>query len=204
MIAKALGDPVWWFFLIWLPDFFSKAHGMNLKRFGPALVVIYSIAMLVSIAGARLSDYLIQWGWSVNKSRKISLLAVAIVEFPLLLLVKGSGVWTAVVLLGLACGAHQAWAANLFTSVSDMFPKKAVATVTGLGGMAACVSSFFFQIYAGSQLDAYAQNASRGYGGLFAICGSAYLVAFFLNHLLANRFEPIRLRDSIHEAASPA
>ncbi len=193
LIAKFLCDPVWWFFLIWLPDYFSKAHGLDIENYGPPILVIYAIAIALSIAGARVTDWLIQSGWSTNKSRKLSLLAVALVELPVLLLVKNCGTWGAVVMIGIACGAHQAWAANLFTSVSDMFPKSVIATVVSLGGAAACVSGLLFPIITGRLLDTFAQigNVKAGYSILFAVCGSSYLIAFAFNHLLARRFELI-------------
>jgi ACS family hexuronate transporter-like MFS transporter len=190
LIAKFLCDPVWWFFLIWLPDYFNKAHGLDIKKYGPPILLIYSIAIVLSIAGARMTDYLVQLGWTTNKSRKLSLLAVALIELPLLLLVKNCGTWSAVVLIGIACGAHQLWAANLFTSVSDMFPKKTVATIVSFGGAAACISGLIAPIFTGRLLDKIG-DVKTGYAILFAIFGSFYLVAFCFNHLLARRFEPI-------------
>jgi ACS family hexuronate transporter-like MFS transporter len=181
------------FYLIWLPDFFHKTQGLDLQRLGPPIVLIYALATVVSILGAGLTDYLVQRGWSANLSRKVCMLAFAGCELPILLQVKHCDLWGAVLLIGLACGAHQAWAANLFTTVSDMFPSRAVASVIGLGGTAGCVCGFLFPVFAGRLLDRFAQSgdASTGYAVLFAICGSAYLVAFALNHLCAPRFEPI-------------
>jgi ACS family hexuronate transporter-like MFS transporter len=193
LIAKFLCDPVWWFFLIWLPDYFHKAHGLDLKNYGPPILVIYSIAIVVSITATRFSDYLVHRGWSTNKSRKVGMLTVALLELPVLLLARNFGTWGAVAMIGLACGAHQAWAAHLFTSVSDMFPKKAVATIVSLGGAAACISGILFPIFTGRLLDQFthAGAVKTGYEILFAICGCSYLAAFALNHLLARRFEPI-------------
>jgi ACS family hexuronate transporter-like MFS transporter len=196
--AKFLCDPVWWFYLIWLPDFFHTAYGMDLKSFGPPIVGIYSIAIVLSLAGARFSDYLIQWGWSVNRSRKSCMLCIALLELPILLSVKHCGPWSAVVMIGLACGAHQAWAAALFSSASDLFPKKVVATIIGFGGAVSCISGFLFPVFTGRLLDFFSRagNAKTGYEFLFALCGCSYLVAFFSNHLLARRFEPIHIKST--------
>jgi ACS family hexuronate transporter-like MFS transporter len=204
-MAKFLCDPVWWFYLIWLPDYFHTAYGMDLKSFGPPIVGIYSIAIVLSIAGARFSDYLIRWGWSINQSRKSCMLCIALLELPILLTVKNCGPWSAVAMIGLACGAHQAWAAALFSSASDLFPKKAVATVVGLGGAVSCISGFFFPIFTGRLLDIFARagNAKAGYEAIFAICGCSYLVAFFFNHLLARRFEPVQMESISGGHAAP-
>jgi len=191
--GKFMTDPVWWFYLIWLPDFFHKTQGLDLKHLGLPIVLIYLIAIVVSILGARAADYLIGKGWETNTSRKLCMLFFALCELPILLQVKQSGLWGAVLFIGLACGAHQAWAANLFTTVSDMFPKQAVASVIGLGGMAGCVSGLLFPVLAGRLLDRYAAagDVAGGYARLFAVCGSAYLVAFALNHFCAPRFRPV-------------
>jgi MFS transporter, ACS family, hexuronate transporter len=167
-----------------------------LKKLGPPIVGIYALATVLSLAGARLSDYFVQRGWSVNKSRKVCLLCFVLCELPILLQVKNAGLWGAVVWIGLACGIHQALAANLFTTVSDMFPKQAVASVIGLGGMAGCVGGLLFPIITGRILDHFLQagNVNAGYAVLFAICGCSYLLAFTLNHLCAPRFEPIVYR----------
>ncbi len=193
--GKFLTDPVYWFYLIWLPDFFHKTQGLNLKKLGLPLVVIYSIATVLSVLGARLSDYGIQRGWSVTKSRKLCMLAFVLCELPILLQIRQSGLWGAVLLVGLACGLHQALAANLFTTVSDMFPKRAVASVIGLGGMAGCVSGLIFPLITGWILDEFvkAGSVSTGYALLFGICAVCYVAAFTMNHLLAPRFESVQL-----------
>ncbi len=193
-IGKFMTDPVWWFYLIWLPDFFHKTKGLDLKNLGLPIVVIYSIATVLSILGARAGDLLVQRGWRTTTSRKVCMLVFVLCELPILLQVKHCGLWGAVMWIGLAAGVHQAWAANLFTTVSDMFPKHAVASVIGLGGTAGCFCGMLFPVFAGRLLDKFAQSGSvnTGYGLLFAICGSAYLVAFALNHLCAPRFEKVR------------
>jgi ACS family hexuronate transporter-like MFS transporter len=187
VVAKLLTDPVWWFFLIWLPDFFKKTRGLALKDSWVHLVTIYSIVTVLSIAGGWLSGYLTRRGLSVTRARKIALGMFACTVIPIVAVTRLPA-WGAVVLIGLAGASHQAWSANLFTTVSDMFPKRAVASVVGIGGMAGSLGGILFPIYAGRLLDRFGAN---GYTVLFAICGSAYLVAFVLHHALAPKFDPL-------------
>jgi len=192
MVAKLLTDPVWWFFLTWLPDYFKKTRHLDLKQSWVHLVSIYTLVTVLSVLGGWFTGYLSRLGWSVSRARKTSMFAFACCVFPIFF-VGQAGPWGAVVLIGIAGASHQAWSANLFTTVSDMFPKRAVASVVGIGGMAGSVGGLSFPWAAGKLLDRFeaAHNASGAYAILFAICGSAYLVAFALNHLLAPRFTPI-------------
>ena len=196
IIAKFLTDPVWWFFLIWLPDYFNKTKGLDIKKLGLPLVTIYVIVTVLSIAGGWLANALVRRGWSENRTRKTCMFIFALAVLPILF-VKGAGLWGAVVLIGIAGAAHQAWSANLFTTVSDIFPKRAIGSVIGLGGMAGSVGGILFPIYSGRLLDRFAASGdvNTGYGILFGICGLAYLVAFGLNHLFAPRFEPMETAD---------
>jgi ACS family hexuronate transporter-like MFS transporter len=189
IIAKLMTDPVWWFFLTWLPDYFKKKWALDIKKSWVHLVTIYAIITVLSIVGGWLTGYLKGRGWSVTRARKTGMFIFACCVLPIFF-VTSVGPWTAVVLLGVAGAAHQAWSANLFTTTSDMFPKRAVASLVGVGGMAGSFGGIAFPLLAGSLLD---RMGTSGYAVLFAICGSAYLVAFALNHLLAPRFEPINL-----------
>ncbi|HVV49639.1 MAG TPA: MFS transporter [Polyangia bacterium] len=191
--AKFLTDPVWWFFLIWLPDYFKKTRGLSIKDSWVHLVTIYAIVTVLSIFGGWLSGFLTGRGLSVTRARKIALFTFACTVLPILG-VTHVGNWAAVVLIGIAGASHQAWSANLFTSASDMFPKQAVASVVGLGSTAGSLGGILFPIFSGKLLDRFAAagNITSGYALLFGICGSAYLVAFGLNHLLARTFEPIQ------------
>ena len=148
---------------------------------------------MLSVAGGWLTGRLVR-GLGIGRGRKTAMLIFALCVVPILLVTKTSD-WGSVVLIGIAGAAHQAWSANLFTTVSDMFPKRAVASVVGIGGMAGSVGGIIFPIYAGKLLDRFqaAGNVTTGYAILFTICGSAYLVAFVVNQLLAPRFEPIEL-----------
>jgi MFS transporter, ACS family, hexuronate transporter len=190
--AKFLTDPVWWFFLIWLPDYFKKTRGLAIKSSWVYLVTIYAIVTVLSIGGGWLSGYLTRRGLTVSRARKTAMFVFACTVLPILLVTHVSN-WAAVVLIGVAGASHQAWSANLFTSASDMFPKGAVATVVGLGSAAGSVGGILFPIYAGKLLDRFQAlgDVTPGYAILFGICGSAYLIAFAINHLLAPTFAPV-------------
>jgi ACS family hexuronate transporter-like MFS transporter len=189
IVGKLLTDPVWWFFLTWLPDYFKKEWGLDIKSSWVHLVTIYAIITVLSIVGGWLTGNLARRGWSVTRARKTGMFVFACFVLPILF-VTHVGPWPAVVLIGIAGAAHQAWSANLFTTTSDMFPKRAVGSLVGVGGMAGSLGGFAFPLLAGVLLDRLGKG---GYGILFGICGFAYLVAFALNHLLAPRFEPINL-----------
>ena len=194
VVAKFLTDPCWWFFLIWLPDFFKSTRGLDLKKSWLHLVTIYSIITVLSILGGWFTGYLNRRGYTVTRARKTGMFICALAVLPMLK-VTGMGDWTAVLLIGLAGAAHQAWSATIYTTVSDMFPKSAVASLIGIGGMAGSVGGVLFPMFAGKVLDKYKAegNTTAGYAILFAICGTAYLVAFALTHLLAPRYEQIKL-----------
>ena len=143
IVGKFLTDPVWWLFLFWLPDFFGKTYGLNLMTFGPPLVAVYLLADVGSVGGGWLSSRLIHRGWSVNRGRKTAMLVCALCVTPISIAVFADNLIAAVAVIGLAAAAHQGWSANLFTLVSDTFPKHAVATVVGLGGFAGAVGGMF-------------------------------------------------------------
>jgi ACS family hexuronate transporter-like MFS transporter len=196
VLAKFLTDPVWWFFLIWLPDFFKKTRGLDLKNSWVHLVSIYAIATALSLAGGWLSGYFINRGWSVTRARKTALIIFALCVVPVVLAPSMSE-WIAVFLIGLAGAAHQAWSATIYATTSDMFPRRTIAAISGIAGMAGAVGGILFPPFAGALLDHYKLTEggeSAGYAILFTLCGSAYIVAFLLNHVCAPRFEPIKLR----------
>lgn len=192
IVAKLMTDPVWWFFLIWLPDYFKKTRGLDIKHSWVHLVTIYAIVTVLSIAGGWLTGHLNTLGWSVTRARKTGMFLYALCVLPILGATR-VGDWPAVLLIGLAGSAHQAWSANLFTTVSDTFAKKDVATVVGIGGMAGSIGGILFPWFSGRLLDRL--PASQGYAILFAICASAYLIAFAIHHLLAPSLRPLHAAD---------
>ena len=196
ILPKLITDPVWWFFLIWLPDFFKQTRGLDIKKSWVLLVTIYSIVTVLSIAGGWVTGHLAKRGWSINRARKGGMLLFALCVAPIVA-VTGASDWGAVLLIGLAGAAHQAFSANLFTTVSDSFPKQAVASVIGIGGMAGAVGGMLFPIITGMLLDSYkaSGNVAAGYGILFAFCAGAYLFSLFLLQLLNPRLEPVRIRN---------
>ena len=194
IVAKFMTDPVWWFFLIWLPDYFKKTRGLDIKTSWVHLVSIYSVVTVLSILGGWVTGHLAKTGWTVTRARKTGMFIFALCTLPIIAVTQVSD-WTAVLLIGLAGSAHQAWSANLYTTVSDMFPKNAIASVIGIGGMAGSIGGMLFPIYSGKLLDRFtaAGNVTGGYAVLFGICACAYLVTFVIHHLLAPKFEPMKL-----------
>ena len=197
ILPKLITDPVWWFFLIWLPDFFKQTRGLDIKKSWVLLVTIYSIVTVLSIAGGWVTGHLAKRGWSINRARKAGMLLFSLCVVPIVT-VTGASDWGAVLLIGLAGAAHQAFSANLFTTVSDSFPKQAVASVIGIGGMAGALGGMLFPIVTGMLLDSYkaSGNVAAGYGILFTFCAGAYLFSLVLLQLLNPRLEPVRIRSS--------
>ena len=195
IVAKFLTDPVWWFFLIWLPAYFLQTRGLDIKKSWIHLVTIYIIVTVLSIAGGWLTGAFQNRGWSVTRARKTGMFLFALCVLPILWVTR-AGDWPAVLLIGLAGAAHQAWSANLFTTTSDVFAKKDVGTVTGLGGMAGSVGGILFPWVTGRLIDQFkaAGDVTAGYTILFGICASAYLVAFVIHHLLVPKLEPLSLK----------
>jgi ACS family hexuronate transporter-like MFS transporter len=186
IVGKAMTDPVWLFYLFWLPKFLDATFGVRLAGLAAPLVVIYVAADIGSVTGGWVSGALIKRGWSVNRGRKTALLIAALCIVPTTLAPSARSLWVAVGVVAVAAGAHQWWSANLFTIVSDMFPRHAVASVVGLGGFAGMASAFAFQRFTGALLEA----TGGSYAAVFAGLGLAYVVALALLHLLAPRLEP--------------
>lgn len=185
IVGKFLTDPVWWLYLFWVPDFLNRNYSINLLQVGPPLVAIYLIADVGSIGGGWLSSRLIKQGWSVNAGRKTAMLICAIAVVPMVLASRATELWVAVGLVGLAAAAHQGWSANLFTLVSDMFPRQAVGSVVGLGGAAGAVGGMLI-----AKVTGYILEATGSYAPVFLIAASAYLVALGIVQLLVPRLEP--------------
>ncbi|HEY1604269.1 MAG TPA: MFS transporter [Allosphingosinicella sp.] len=184
-IGKFLTDPVWWMFLFWLPDFLVKRHGLDLATFGPPLIVIYLLSDVGSVAGGWLSSALIHRGWSINRARKTTMLICALAVTPIVFGQYVDNLWAAVFIIGLAAAAHQAWSANLYTIPSDVFPRKAVGSVIGIGGTAGAIGGALFSAYIGQVLERVGT-----YSPIFYVAGSVYLIALLIIHLLTPRLEP--------------
>jgi ACS family hexuronate transporter-like MFS transporter len=183
-IGKFMTDPIWWLYLFWIPDFLNKSYGLDLKSMGPPIVVIYLIADIGSIGGGWLSSSLLKRGWHVNPARKTAMLLCALAVVPIMLAAQVSSLWGAVLLVSLAAAAHQGWSANLFTLTSDMFPRRAVGSVVGIGGMAGAVGGMVISLVVGEIL-----QRTGSYVPVFFIAGSAYLIALAVIHLLAPKLE---------------
>src|SRR3954452_14806867 len=188
-IAKFLTDPVWWFYLFWFSPFMSFKFGIDLKKIGAPMVTVYVLATFGSVAGGWLSSALLSRGWSVNAARKSALLLCAICVAPVALATQVDNPWIAVLLIGLAAAAHQAFSCNLFTLTSDMFPRPAVGSVVGIGTFAGAMCSAILQPLVGHFKDVYGN-----YTLMFVIASCAYLVALAIFHLMVPRLEPVDFR----------
>jgi MFS transporter, ACS family, hexuronate transporter len=184
-LGKFLTDPVWWLYLFWIPDFFNRLYGLNVKQLGAPLVTIYLITDVGSIGGGWLSSHFIKRGWSVNAARKVAMLICAIAVVPIVFAPRVDNLWGAVLLVSLAASAHQGWSANLFTLVSDMFPRRAVGSVVGFGGMAGAIGGMVLSLIVGEIL-----QRTGSYVGVFLIAGSMYLIGLAIIHLLVPRLAP--------------
>lgn len=187
-LGKFLTDPIWWLYLFWVPDFLHRNHGLDLRSIGLPLVVIYLVADVGSIGGGWLSSALIRRGWTANSARKTAMLVCALAVVPMLAAARVSSLWMAVWLVALAAAAHQGWSANLFTLASDMFPRRAVGSVVGIGGMAGAVGGMFIALLVGEIL-----QRTGSYVPIFVIASSAYLFALLVVHLLVPRLTAARL-----------
>jgi ACS family hexuronate transporter-like MFS transporter len=186
-IGKYLTDPVWWFYLYWIPNFFRDNHGLDLTTIGPPLIAIYLIADIGSIGGGWLSSTFIKRGWTINRSRKTAMLICALMVTPIIFAANVKSLWAAVALIGLAAAAHQGWSCNLFTTTSDMFPRQAVGSVVGIGGMAGALGGATMAVATGYILQSTGQN----YSIIFAIAGTLYLIALLVIHMLAPNLEQV-------------
>ena len=188
-IGKLMTDPIWWFYLFWLPKFLDTRFGIKLGQLALPLIVIYVMADLGSVGGGWLSGALIKRGMSVNKGRKITLLTAALLIVPTMLAPMVSSLWLAVFIVGVAAAAHQWWSANLFTLSSDLFPRYAVGSVVGIGGFFGAVGGVAFQLAIGYVL----QHNGGVYEPIFVVCGLAYVTALLIVHLLVPRLQQTTL-----------
>ncbi len=189
-LGKFLIDPIWWMFLFWLPDFLGKRHGLDLKSFGIPLVAIYLMSDVGSVAGGWLSSKMMQKGATLNRARKTAMLICALFAVPVGLAAFADQLWVAVLIIGIATAAHQGFSANLYTLPSDVFPRAAVGSVVGIGGMIGAFGGMAMAKYAGYVLDKIGS-----YTPIFVVAASAYLLALGVVHLLSPRLDPVQIKD---------
>ena len=187
-LGKFLIDPIWWMFLFWLPDFLHRRYGMDLATFGPPIVAIYLMSDVGSIGGGWLSSQFLKMGWSLNRARKTTMLICALAATPVAFAAFASNVWLAVGIIGLATAAHQGFSANLYTLPGDVFPRAAVGSVVGIGGMIGGVGGMLMSKYVGGVLERLGT-----YTPIFIVAASAYLLALLAVHLLSPRLAPVEI-----------
>jgi MFS transporter, ACS family, hexuronate transporter len=190
LAGKFLTDPVWWFYLFWIPGFLHDKYGLDLTHLGPPLIVIYVVADVGSVLGGWLSKGLVHRGADLSRARKTAMLICAIAVTPVaLIMFTGGNLWLTVGLISLAAAAHQGWSANLFTLPSDTFPRPAVGSVVGLGGMGGAFGGMLVAPAIGWWLD----HSDKSYGPLFIAAGSMYLIALLVIHLLVPRIRQVEI-----------
>ena len=187
-IGKFMIDPIWWMFLFWLPDFLGKRYGLDLKTFGPPVVAIYLMSDVGSVGGGWLSSRFIRMGWSINRARKTTMLICACCAVPVAFAALAANLWVAVAIIGLATAAHQGFSANLYTLPGDVFPRSAVGSVVGIGGMLGAIGGMAMAKYAGFVLDKIGT-----YTPIFVVAASAYLIALAAVHILTPKMEPVSI-----------
>ena len=196
--GKFLTDPIWWFYLFWLPDFLGKQYHLKGTAVALPVAAVYVLSSIGSVSGGYLPLGFIKRGMPAFQARKTTMLLIACCVFPIVFAqyLGQLNMWLAVLVIGIAAAAHQAWSANIFTTVSDMFPKRAVASVTGIGGMAGGLGGIAFTALIQKQLIAhYSQQPETAYFITFLICGAAYLLAWVVMFTLVPRMEPIKLDE---------
>jgi MFS transporter, ACS family, hexuronate transporter len=195
--GKFLTDPIWWFYLFWLPAFLKAQYDIVGTAVVLPIALVYTLSTIGSVAGGWLPLNLIKKGMPVYKARKMSMLIYAFCVIPVVFaqVLGGFNMWFAVIIIGMAAAAHQAWSANIFTTVSDMFPKKTVASVTGMGGMAGAIGGILIARLAGLLFDHYKSigKLETGYYIMFLICGSAYLTAWLIMHYLVPKMKRVEI-----------
>jgi len=181
-LGKFFIDPIWWMYIFWLPDFLGKRYGLDLKTFGPPLVAVYLLSDIGSVIGGWASSRMIKSGRSVNFARKMTMLACALFVTPIFFAQYVDNLWLAVLIIGTAAAAHQAFSANVYTLPSDLFPRSAVGSVIGIGGTVGALGGFFFSLYIGQILERVGT-----YTPIFIVAGCAYFIALAAVHFLSPR-----------------
>ena len=189
-VGKFMADPIWWFYMSWLPDFFNSNDALDqkldLKSFGVPFLIIYVVSDAGSVFFGWLSTQFMNRGWSANRARKTTMLICALCVVPIFFAAQTSSLTIAIALIALATAAHQGWSANMYTFASDLFPKNVVASVTGIGGMFGAVGGILLALLAGRIITAF------GYLPMFIIASCSYLIALAIIHLVLPKLEPIK------------
>jgi ACS family hexuronate transporter-like MFS transporter len=191
-IGKFLTDPIWWFYLYWLPKFLDIRFGIKLQGLALPLIAIYVVADFGSVGGGWLSGFFMRHGWTTYRARKVTMLLAALAIVPTMFAPRVAGLWEAVAIVSVAAAAHQWWSANLFTIATDMFPRRALGSVIGIGGFCGAIGGFLFQRATGLVLQANGND----YVPIFIVCGLAYVTALALIHVIVPRLEPQRSKAS--------
>jgi ACS family hexuronate transporter-like MFS transporter len=184
-------DPIWWFYLFWIPDYLQRQHGLHLSQIGLPILVIYIISDLGSVGGGWISSSLIHRGSTVNVARKWAMLLCALCVLPIATVYRVSGLWPTTILIGLAAAGHQGFSANLFTLPSDLFPSRAVASIVGIGGMAGAIGGMLIAEIVGHVL-----QWTGSYMIPFFLAASAYLLALLFVEVLSPKLTPARIGEA--------
>jgi ACS family hexuronate transporter-like MFS transporter len=190
-VGKFLTDCIWWFYLFWFPTFMADTFQVDIRTIGPPMITVYLLADVGSIAGGWFSSFLLKRGLSTNAARKAAMLVCAVCVVPVSMAPFVTGKWTAVLLIGLATAAHQGFSANLFTLASDLFPRRAVGSVVGIGGFAGAIGGFFLLLASG-----YIKTVTGSYAILFGIAATVYLLALLAIHLLSPTLKPAAMETT--------
>ena len=192
-VGKFMSDPIWWFYMSWLPDFFNSSDALDqkldLKSFGVPFLIIYVVSDAGSVFFGWLSTQFMNLGWSANRARKTTMLICALCVVPIFFAAQTNSLTVAIALIALATAAHQGWSANMYTFASDLFPRNVVASVTGIGGMFGAVGGILLALLAGRIITAF------GYLPMFIIASCAYLIALVIIHLILPKLEPVKPED---------
>jgi len=186
--TRFISDWVWWFFLFWIPDFLSKTHNINIKEVVLPLIVIYAVSSIGGIGGGWISSNFIKHGKSVDYARKVTILMSALIVLPVMFVSQVANLWVAVALIALAAAGHQSWASNIFTIVSDIYPKNAVGSMMGLSGFMGAIGGALSASFVGVLLE-----STGSYFFIFVLASSVYLLNWIIIKISIKKIEPLKL-----------
>jgi len=204
-LATFLTDAIWWFYLFWLPSYLTS-EGLSKTEIAFPITIVYAVTAVLSISGGWLSSYFIKRGWTVNRSRKSTMFICVALVLPVMLMRFSENIWLSVFIIAFAAGSQTVWKGVLLTTVSDQFPKSVVGSVSGIGGLGGAVGGMLAAQGVGILLDQYkaVNNLQGGYNLIFICCGTAFLVATVLFHLLSPKLEKVRFKEKEKKAVLEA